>query len=113
MTKASQETIYKLSVLSGYSIETVTEVFESLIIYATLQNLEGQPFIVPNIGEVSVEYKGDATDKNGKHALIDVNVDPDAYLSRCIGQIHDGVITDAEIRMRELNEKYLEKIVES
>ena len=111
-TKASQETIYKISVLSGYSIETVAEIFESLIIHAVLQQLEGQPFVIPNIGEVTATYRGDGlADKSGKHTLVDASIEVDAYLARCIGQLHDGDITDAELRMRELNEKYLEQVV--
>ena len=94
-------------------METVSEIFESLAVYALLQHLEGQPFVIPNIGEASISYRGETYDHDGKHAIVDVSISSDAYLTRCIGQLQDGVITDAERHMRSMNEKFLQSRVES
>ncbi len=113
MTRSSQEAIQRVAVLSGFSIETTTEIFEALLVYATLQQLEGLPFTVPNIGEVSVTYRGDTMTSKGKSTQVDACIEPDAYLAKCIGQLHDGNVTDAELRMRELNARFLEAQLEA
>jgi hypothetical protein len=107
MTRSSQDALSVIAALSGYSIETVSGVFDALGVYALLQQLEGQPFSVPDIGSVTVTYKGDTIMREGKRAILDVSMVPDDFLVRCVGQLHDGVITDAEMHIKKLNEKSL------
>jgi hypothetical protein len=112
VTKSSKEAMKKIAVLSGYSESTVSDVCESLVIYAMLQQLDGLPFVVPNVGEVVLSYRGDDFSSRGKRAVVSVEVTPDDYLVRCVGQLHDGSITDAERRLREMNVRDLGKVLD-
>jgi hypothetical protein len=103
VTKVSKEAMKRIATLSGYSENTVSDIFDTVVIYALLQQLDGLPFVIPNVGEVVLAFQGDEMTVRGKKAIVKIDVAPDDYLARCVGQIHDGCITDAEIRMRNLN----------
>lgn len=112
MTKASKEAMKRIATLSGYSECTVSDIFETLVVYAMLQQLDGLPFVIPNLGEAAMSYRGDDITPRGKKAIVSIEIDPDDYLARCIGQLHDGSITDAERHLRDLNIQDLGRVLD-
>ena len=80
----------------GQNLSLTREFFESLAIYVVLEQAEGREINLPLFGRVTLTYKGDQITKAGKEAIVESSMEASAFVIRNIGQIEDGVITDAE-----------------
>jgi hypothetical protein len=63
---------------------------EGLAVALLLAYHEKQPFHIPEIGDISIEYFGDDVVTKGRKAKITINLVPDDFMIKNIGQIEDG-----------------------
>ena len=91
-----KDLIYRVHLLSGKSMSDITEMFESFCLCAVLSCLEDESFHVPMFGEFKVNYDGEEITALGKEAKVSVDVTPNKYLRKVIGQIHDNEESDIE-----------------
>jgi hypothetical protein len=85
-----------MSLIFGQSVSLTREFFESLAVYVILEQAEGRGINIPLLGEISLTYKGDQMGRNGKEAIVESSLEPASFIVRNVGQIEDGVVTDAE-----------------
>ena len=99
MAKFSQEEkdlIYRIHLLSGKPLSDITEMFESFCLCTVLSCLEGEPLQIPMVGEMEVKYSGEDISALGKEAKVEIQVKPNKFLKKVIGQIQDGEESDIE-----------------
>lgn len=99
-SKAEQDTIQKIHVLSGESQETVRKVVNAMCMTMVLACMEREPFEVPLLGKTTLKYTGDRVTKEGRVAEITVTVEPSAELEHIVGQIEDGQECDLEKELK-------------
>lgn len=99
MLRFSQEEkdlIYRVHLLSGKSMSDVNEMFESFCLCAVLACLENESIQIPMIGEMKVSYEGEEISALGKEAKVSIDVIPNKYFKKVIGQSKDGEESDIE-----------------
>jgi hypothetical protein len=63
---------------------------EGLAVALLLAYHEKQAFHISEIGDVSIEYRGDLMTDKGRKADIVITLEPDNFIIKNIGQIEDG-----------------------
>jgi hypothetical protein len=63
---------------------------EGLAVALLLAYHEKQAFHIPEIGDISVEYRGDIMTPKGRKADIILTIEPDDFIVKNIGKIEDG-----------------------
>ena len=99
MAKFSQEEkdlIYRVHLLSGKSMSDITEMFESFCLCTVLSCLENESVHIPMLGELKMSYDGEDISALGKEARVSIEVTPNKYIKKVIGQIHDNEESDIE-----------------
>lgn len=99
----AKETLEKLHLISGFTIENIREVFESFLTLIVLNYLEGKETDIPFLGKFKLEYKGDRMNKKGKQAIVELNFKASDTLLKNIGQIEDKEQSDvAEMLIKKI-----------
>jgi len=101
ISKEGNEVIEKLHLLSGETIETTRNVFESLITQVAINYMNNSPTVIPFIGELKVTYLKDEIKKEGKLAVLETVLIPDPTLLKVIGQIEDKDEIDIEKTLKQ------------
>ena len=99
MPRFSQEEkdlIYRIHLLSGKPMSDINEMFESFCLCTVLSCLEKETLQIPMIGEMKVSYDGEEISALGKEAKVTIEMTPNKYLKKVIGQIQDGEESDIE-----------------
>lgn len=101
ISKESRRIIKNIERYTGIPEANVRKVFKVLLNEIACDYHDNKEHtIIPCIGKISLEYNGDIVEKeNGiatKKAKLDINFSPDEWLSKTVGQLEDGVVTDIE-----------------
>ncbi len=96
LSQEEKDLIYRVHLLSGKSMSDVNEMFESFCLCAVLSCLEKESIQIPMIGEMKVSYEGEEISALGKEAKVSIDVTPNKYFKKVIGQSKDGEESDIE-----------------
>jgi hypothetical protein len=95
--------------LTGKPFEECKEFLEGLATMLVMDYQESGTTRIPLVGDVSITYNGDEMTPEGKVAIVEVDVEPDHFMRRTVGQIQDGVENDLERLQKERIRKIFEK----
>ena len=95
-SKEEKDLIYRIHLLSGKPLSDVTDMFEAFCLCTVLACLENEPIRLPLVGDVNVTYEGETISALGKEAKLSLSVVPGKYLTKVMGQIHDGEESEIE-----------------
>lgn len=90
MTKNDKDSLLTLAALGQVTYESTRAVMEGLVVALLLAYHEKQLFHIPELGDISISYHGDEITPKGRRAKISVEINPDDFLVKNIGQIEDG-----------------------
>lgn len=96
VTNNEKETLEKVHLISGVRKDDVRLVFEALFSLVVMNYMEEETTLLPFLGDLVVEKKGDEYENDKKKALLDAYLVPGYNLIRNIGQVADGEETDVE-----------------
>lgn len=89
MNSEDKQVITELALLSGEDENTVIKIFESYLLYITLNYQNKKNNRIPMIGSFFVRYEKDETTLDGKEAVVTSFFSPSEEIKRIIGQLHD------------------------
>jgi len=89
LTSEDKQVITELALLSGEDENTVIKIFESYLIYITLNYQNKKNNRIPIIGSFYTRYERDENTEEGKEAVITSFFSPSDEIKRIIGQLHD------------------------
>jgi len=112
LTKQQKDTINKIHLLSGCSYREVRDVYEGFLYSIILSYLEERPLDLPFLGELEVSYLKDVLTQKGREADVSIDITPDAFIKRVIGQIEDKEESDVEKILRDKIHESLKDLVE-
>lgn len=89
LTSEDKQVITELALLSGEDENTVIKIFESYLIYITLNYQNKKNNRIPMIGSFYTRYERDENTEEGKEAVITSFFSPSNEIRRIVGQMHD------------------------
>jgi hypothetical protein len=89
LTSEDKQVITELALLSGEDENIVIKIFESYLIYITLNYKNKKNNRIPMIGSFYARYENDETTPEGKEAVITSFFNPSNEIKRIVGQMHD------------------------
>lgn len=89
LTSEDKQVITELALLSGEDENTVIKIFESYLIYITLNYQNKKNNRIPMIGSFYTRYERDENTEEGKEAVITSFFNPSNEIKRIVGQLHD------------------------
>lgn len=107
----SKEAIEKVHLISEQSLEDTKIFFEALLTYIVLNFAEGQPTVLPGIGELHIQHLHDDITSEGKKAVLQLDFFADDYLTKNIGQIVDKEESEIEKRYKARIKNLLNEIL--
>ena len=82
--------IKEISTISDQSELAIREVLEYTLLRQAEQLLNGEPIIIPFLGELSVQYDGDDFEAGNRVARVKATFVASDLLKRLIGDVEDG-----------------------
>jgi len=104
-TQEDREGMIALQSLSQkVTMEQTISILESILVWSILSYLDGEPFHVPYMGNLRIDYKGEEIIDGEKEAILNISIQPTSLLKRIVGQIEDNKNTD-------IDSAFIEKIL--
>lgn len=89
LTSQEKNAMETLRNISGYSIETISNVLKALMYYTLMNYSEGENTLVPYFGRFAITYKGDEYTPSGRIAKLDSVFFPSSHLKLNVGVFED------------------------
>lgn len=96
LTKDDKELFNRVHLLSGQSYDEVRSVYEGFVYSIILSYLEDNSISLPFIGEMKVSFIKDNLTEKGRQAEVSINVEPNDFIKKIVGQIEDNEETYIE-----------------
>ncbi len=95
-SKAEKASLNRMKLIFGRNKDVTQEFFASLAVFVMLEYLEKREIVIPLLGKLVFKYQGDEFVLSGRQAVVDATFEPDQFMIRNVGQVHDEETTDAE-----------------
>lgn len=115
LSKQDKETILRVnSIEPNLSLSVTKKVIRDLIRIIVLNYLGEESTPIPFLGELKINYDGDTINDGATEAKISIDINPNPYFLKIIGQIHDNKTNEIskELIDSELKNIFQEKLDE-
>jgi len=112
ITKEENMFIEKMHLISGKTHDEIKEFFTSIIMMLIFDFIEKKESHLPGFGVLKIDYLGDEINNGKKEAKLLIDLQPNDYIKKIVGQIIDKEENELHKLLKKKIKNYLVKYLE-